>query len=96
MENVFLTSLTTPEVRQIFRDELVKFFPDATQNPTQNFAPEIITGEDLAKKLGVTIQTLIRWRQKGKIPFLQIGNSIRYDLYKVLESLEANKKGAKR
>lgn len=56
---------------------------------------QIITGEDLAKKLGLTIQTLIRWRQKGKIPFLQIGNSIRYDLNKVLDSLEA-KKGVKR
>ncbi len=55
---------------------------------------QIITGEDLAKKLGVTIQTLIRWRHKGKIPFLQIGNSIRYDLHKVLASLENKKKGA--
>ena len=95
MENVFLTSLTTPEVRQMFRDELTKFFPES-QTPNQLLKPDIITGEELCKKLDVTIQTLIRWRQKGKIPYLQIGSSIRYDLNKVLDAIEVGKKkGAK-
>lgn len=91
MENVFLTSLTTPEVRQLFRDELNNFFP-RTNNENQSYIPAIITGEELCKKLDVTIQTLIRWRQKGKIPYLQIGSSIRYDLNKVIEALEVGKK----
>ena len=55
--------------------------------------PIIINGEELAKQLGVTIQTLIRWRKKEKIPFFRIGSSIRYDLNKVLEALESGKKG---
>jgi DNA-binding transcriptional MerR regulator len=50
--------------------------------------PEIMTGEQLCEKLDVTIQTLIRWRQKGKIPYFQIGSSIRYDFKKVLNALE--------
>ena len=54
--------------------------------------PEIMTGEELCKKLDVTIQTLIRWRHKGKIPFLRIGSSIRYDFIKVLEAIEVGKK----
>jgi hypothetical protein len=54
--------------------------------------PEIMTGEQLCEKLDVTIQTLIRWRQKGKIPYFQIGSSIRYDFNKVLNALEVNKK----
>lgn len=53
---------------------------------------DIISGEELCKKLGLTIQTLIRWRQKGKVPFLQIGSSIRYDLNKVIEALEKKDK----
>lgn len=58
--------------------------------------PVIINGEDLCKKLDITIQTLIRWRQKEKIPYLQIGSSIRYDLNKVLDAIEVRKKkGAK-
>lgn len=91
MENVFLTSLTTPEVRQIFRDELTNFFP-TTLNNTSIPQPEIMTGEELCKKLDVTIQTLIRWRHKGKIPYLQLGSSIRYDFNKVIKAIEINKR----
>jgi hypothetical protein len=81
-------------------DLMLKSFKWAMSNmavpaPDQK-ATIIIDGEDLSKKLGITIQTLIRWRQKGKIPYLQIGNSIRYDLHKVLDSLESKNKGAKR
>ena len=54
--------------------------------------PEIMTGEELCKKLDLTIQTLIRWRHKGKIPFMRIGSSIRYDVIKVLEAIEVGKK----
>lgn len=90
MENVFLTSLTTPEVRQMFRDELSKFFQNSNTTATPANA-ELITGDELCLKLGVTIQTLIRWRQKGKIPYLQVGGSIRYDLNKVLDALEVKK-----
>ena len=58
--------------------------------------PEIITGDKLCQRLDITIQTLIRWRQKGKIPFMQIGSAIRYDLNKVIEAIEVGKKkGAK-
>ena len=89
MENVFLTSLTTPEIRQMFREELENFSP---QTPNLHPKPEILTGEELCKKLGVTIQTLIRWRHKGKIPFMRIGSSIRYDFIKVLEAIEVGKK----
>ena len=96
MENVFLTSLSTPEIRQMFKEELINFFSEPNKDPNQNYTPEIINGDALCKKLGVTIQTLIRWRQKGKIPFLQIGSSIRYDLNKVLDCLEDKKKGAKK
>ncbi len=91
MENVFLTSLTTPEVRQMFRDELIKFFPE-DQAINQLPKPDIMTGEQLCTKLDVTIQTLIRWRHKGKIPYMQIGSAIRYDLNKVLEAIEVSKK----
>ncbi|MEJ6980740.1 helix-turn-helix domain-containing protein [Pedobacter sp. P351] len=91
MENVFLTSLTTPEVRQMFREELLSFFPDFQAHTTAPKA-EVITGEELCKRLDLTIQTLIRWRQKGKIPFLQVGSSIRYDFNKVLEAIEVSKK----
>ena len=58
--------------------------------------PVIVTGEELCKKLGITIQTLIRWRKKGKVPFMQIGSAVRYDLIAVIAALEVGKrKGAR-
>jgi len=51
----------------------------------------IIDGKELCKKLGITIVTLIRWKAKGKVPYLQIGGLIRYNLSEVLKALE-NKK----
>lgn len=66
--------------------------------PARETTPEpcIINGDELCKKLGITMQTLIRWKHKGKVPYLQIGASIRYDLNKVLQALEVGgkKKGA--
>jgi excisionase family DNA binding protein len=70
--------------------EAIKVLPTNEPSPL----PTINTGEELCKQLGVTIQTLIRWKHKGNVPFMQIGSSIRYDLNKVLQTLE-NKKAAK-
>ena len=49
---------------------------------------ELITPDELCKRLNISIQTQIRYRQKGKLPWLEIGNQIRYDWNKVVEALE--------
>lgn len=56
---------------------------------------EIIDTKELLLRLSLSEPTVIRYRQKGVIPFLQIGNAIRYDYQKVLEALEKRKGGAK-
>lgn len=57
--------------------------------------PEILDGDELTEKLGITRQTLLRWRKQNRIPYVQAGSIIRYDLNKVIEALE-NKKGGAR
>src|SRR5690606_11936464 len=97
MENVFLTSLTTPEVKELFRSELISFFGDQKSSPVD--AKQIskpITQKELCDYLSITEPTVIRWRNKGKIPFMKIGSAIRYDINAVTAALEANnKKGLK-
>jgi hypothetical protein len=56
---------------------------------------EVINEEVLCQRLGITHPTAIRWRQRGKIPFLQIGSAIRYDWQNVLKSLEQKRGGVK-
>ena len=58
--------------------------------------PNIVNNDLVCQRLGISLPTLIRWRQKGKIPFMQIGSAIRYDLNKVIAAIEVGKKkGAK-
>ena len=93
MENVFLTSLTTPEVRQLFRQELETYFENKNRNnsgSSKNEQP--ITTKQLCVFLGITEPTVIRWRKKGKIPFMQIGSSVRFNLSSVIAALEVSKK----
>lgn len=50
-----------------------------------------ISVKELCVFLGVTEPTIIRWRRKGKIPFMQIGKRVLYDKNKVVEALEKKK-----
>lgn len=52
----------------------------------------ILDTDQLMAKLGVTRPTLSKWRKEGRIPFIQVGAVVRYDLEKVLEALENKKR----
>jgi excisionase family DNA binding protein len=47
-----------------------------------------ITQNELASFLGVTVETLIKWKAKGKIPYLQLGSKVFYLKSKVISALE--------
>lgn len=51
-----------------------------------------ITTKQLCEFLSITEPTCIRWRQKGKIPFFEIGAAIRYNKNEVMDALRKNKK----
>jgi hypothetical protein len=95
MENIFFTSLTTPEVRQLFRQELESYF-NAVHNTKNDLGhnEQPVSTKELIAFLDITEPTLIRWRKKGIIPFLQIGSRILYQKSEVLAALR-NKKGLK-
>jgi len=76
-------------LRQIVREELAS--TPKVDNLSMN---DFITGKELCAYLGISTPTLIRWRNKGKIPFLEMGGVLRYDKSKVAKALESgNKKG---
>ena len=53
---------------------------------------ELMTPEQICKIFGVTKATLHSWKEKGEIPFYQIGGVIRYDLNKLLKIKETKRK----
>ncbi|MDR7130337.1 excisionase family DNA binding protein [Algoriphagus sp. 4150] len=64
--------------------------PDAIN--LENQPKSILDTDQLMAKLGITRPTLSKWRKEGRIPFIQVGSVVRYDLDKVLEALESKKR----
>lgn len=50
---------------------------------------ELLTSRQLATYLNVSTQTLVRWRQQGKIPYYGSGKSIFHKKSEVLDALRA-------
>jgi excisionase family DNA binding protein len=87
MQNLVL--IETNELRQLIRDELTSLAPKGDKD--KSVLPPITT-KQLCEFLRVTEPTIIRWRKKGKIPFMQIGSSVRFDLSAVVSALEVKKR----
>lgn len=64
--------------------------PKAPKEPND---PNILTTEQLADRLGCSVQTLQRWARAGKIPALRAGKDLRFQYDKVLAALEAHHAG---
>lgn len=63
------------------------------QKPADAVPPEIIDTEELCKRLNITAPTARKWRLKKKIPSFKLGDMVRYNWPRVIESLET--KGTK-
>ncbi len=87
MQNLVL--IQVEELRQLIREELAAT-NTISEQPTPATKP--LNQRELCTFLGLSEPTVIRWRHKGKIPFMQIGSAIRYDVNKVIEALEVGKK----
>jgi excisionase family DNA binding protein len=72
------------QVKQAVREELNGSNPSV---PVVNNGRPLTT-KQLCKYLEITEPTVLRWRKKGKIPYMTIGSSIRFNLKDVLKSLE--------
>jgi excisionase family DNA binding protein len=47
----------------------------------------LLRKRELAEKLAISERTLCVWMQKGRIPFLKVGRSVRFRLADVLQHL---------
>ena len=75
----------------ISKEELKQLIEDAVFKATctqPNLEYNIITEKELSKRLGISKVTLHKYRKEGKIPFSQVGRTIRYDYKEVMETLK--------
>ena len=48
---------------------------------------EIVSENQLCERLNLSRTTISRYRKENKIPYLKVGNNIRYEYNKVLKSI---------
>jgi Helix-turn-helix domain len=82
---IILSQIPIEEWKQLMREVIREEMRAA---PAAVAVGNPISIKELCGILDLTPATIIRYRQKGKIPYLQIGGSIRYELPKVLDALE--------
>ena len=78
----------------ISKEELKQLIEDAVFKATctePNLEYNIITEKELSKRLGISKVTLHKYRKQGKIPFSQVGRTIRYDYKEVMETIKFKK-----
>ncbi len=90
MENVFLTSLTTPEIRQLFREEMETFFKGFASRKDNSTRPPA-TRKEASIFLGVSLPTLDILIKTNQLQAFNIGRQVRIN-WNDLESF-LNKKG---
>ncbi|MGY3052391.1 excisionase family DNA binding protein [Pedobacter sp. UYEF25] len=88
MENLVLIKIE--DLRLLIREELTGL-PQEKGLAKKIESP--ITTKELCQFLSITEPTVIRWRKKGKIPYMQIGSALRYDKEAVLQAISEKRKG---
>ena len=92
MYQTVLISLPIEELQVLITDCIARCLKENTGPSNSDETP--ITTKELCAFLGITEPTVIRWRKKGKIPYLQVGSRILYQKAAVITAL-GNKRGLK-
>jgi excisionase family DNA binding protein len=86
MEAVIITGITYGELETLIENSIKRIL--AAHNIERPPEMEIIDTKEVCKRLAITEPTVLRWRKKKKIPYLNIGSAIRYNWPEVVKALE--------
>jgi excisionase family DNA binding protein len=92
MKEILLSPLPLNEFEILVENSLRRVISEQTSTAPLT---EIISRDELCKRLNITEPTAIRWERKGKIPSFRIGSSVRYNWHSVIETLEKKSGGIK-
>lgn len=76
MENVFLTSLTIPELKKFFRDELQTFYTELEPTKAVTADDDFLTIEEAGEFLKLQKATLYGLTSASKIPYSKRGKRL--------------------
>jgi excisionase family DNA binding protein len=91
-DQTILISLPINEFQSIIMDCVYNCLSSNKQESLTVVDPPVST-RDICTFLDITEPTLIRWRNKGKIPCLRVGRRVLYQKSAVIAALNNAKKG---
>lgn len=92
MENVILTQLSVPEIRQLFRQELENYFASNTANSNQDEADQLLTIKQTAELLSLSVPTIYGLVSRGEIPHSKKGKRLYFSKQELLNWVKAGRK----
>lgn len=92
MENVILTQLSVPEIRQLFRQELENYFASNTANSNQDEADQLLTIKQTAELLSLSVPTIYGLVSRGEIPHSKKGKRLYFSKQELLDWVKAGRK----
>jgi excisionase family DNA binding protein len=93
MENVVFTQLSIPEIRQIFRQELETYFDTQKQGNTNQPEPEqLLTVQQAAEFLSLTVPTIYSKVSKGELPVMKRSKRLYFSKQELTDWIKAGRK----
>lgn len=93
MENVIFTQLSIPEIRQLFRQELETYFATQKQGNTNQPEPEqLLTVQQAAELLSLTVPTMYSKVSKGELPVMKRSKRLYFSRTELLDYLKDGRK----
>lgn len=93
MKDIVLSPIPLPELLKEFASLVnTNEAPVTSDYDHPNVNDECVDIAALAKFLNVTQQTIIKFKSKGVIPYLQIGRSVRFNKREVVDALRKKRK----
>ena len=93
MENVVFTQLSIPQIRQMFRQELETYFATQKQGNTNQPEPEqLLTVQQAAELLNLSVPTLYGYTQRAEIPVCKRGKRLYFSKQSLFEWIKDGRK----
>ena len=93
MENLVFTQLSIPEIRQMFRQELETYFATQKQGNTNQPEPEqLLTVQQAAELLNLSVPTLYGYTQRAEIPVCKRGKRLYFSKQSLFEWIKDGRK----
>ncbi len=93
MENLIFTQLSIPEIRQLLRQELETFFEGRNQsNNIPIESDQLLTIQQAAELLNLSVPTLYKYVQWAKIPVNKMGKRLYFSQNELTEWVKSGRK----